>query len=310
MISIGFDIGGTNTKIAVVNDKYKILKKFSIQTPVSKGYKNFIKELSFEFESLKKEFDGEKLAGLTIAIAGDVDSDNGILRYAPNLRGWRNKNIRDDFREISKISPKIENDANMAAWGVYSLEIKKKVKNLVIFTLGTGIGGGIIIDGRLYRGFTSTAAELGHMVIVQGGERCNCGNYGCLEAYCGGYALIREAKKRVDIKRHYSRFKMLDKLTPKIIFEAAKHNDKISIEIWKKYGYHLGTGIGNILVSLNPQMVVLCGGVSRAYKFFIPALKDRLSEYQIKTPVNSVKIKVSLNSSIGVMGSAIFAMEG
>lgn len=310
MISVGLDVGGTNTKIAVLNDKYKILKNIKIPTPLSNGYDFFIKELAKIAISISREYQKKKIS-VCIGIAGDVDSDRGILRYAPNLCEWKNKNIKKDFERVSGFKCLVENDANMASWGIYVFEVKRKVKNMAVFTLGTGVGGGIITNGNLYRGSTSTAGEIGHMIIKEGGEKCNCGNYGCLEAYCGTYALIREVQRRIKNTDSYLKKYGFEKgnITPKIIFDLAEKGDRICLDIWKDYGYRLGSGIGNIAVLLNPEITVLAGGVSRAHKFFMPFVKKRLSEYGIKTPINKMKILISNNEDIGVLGCASFALD-
>lgn len=310
MISIGLDVGGTNTKVAVLSDKYKVLKNIKIPTPLSKGYNFFIKELTRIVGSISKEYPKEKIS-VCIGIAGDVDSDNGVLRYAPNLCGWKNKKIKKDFEKNSGFKCFVENDANMASWGIYVFEVKRKVKNMAVFTLGTGVGGGIIINGSLYRGSSSTAGEIGHMIIKEGGEKCNCGNYGCLEAYCGTYALIRDVHRRVKNTDYYFKKYGIENgnITPKIIYESAKKGDKICLDIWKDYGYRLGSGIGNIGVLLNPEITVLAGGVSRAHKFFMPFVKKRLLEYGIKTPINKMEILISDNEDIGVFGCASFALD-
>jgi len=311
MISIGFDVGGTNTKVCVMEEKYKVLKEFMIETPNRNGYDCFIKEISGLIVSLKKEFSRFTISGLCLAIAGDVDSVNGVLRYAPNLNQWRNKNIKHDLEKISNIKCFIENDANMAAWGCYVFDTQKKFNDMVVFTLGTGVGGGIIIGGKLYRGSTSTAGELGHMIINSGGRKCGCGNYGCLEAYCGTAPLIYDAKKRIrDVEDFIKKYSFDgDEITPELISKAAQKKDDIALRLWSDYGYNLGTGVGNILMLLNPECVCFCGGISRASKFFMPSVKKRIDEYGIKTPGRNIKIIVSKHHNIGVAGAAAFVFE-
>lgn len=311
MISIGFDVGGTNTKVCVMNEKYSVLKEFMIKTPCKNGYDYFIKEISDILASLKKEFSKYTISGLCLAIAGDVDSVNGVLRYAPNLNQWKNKTIKRDFEKISGIRCFIENDANMAAWGCYVFDTQKKFNDMVVFTLGTGVGGGIIIGGNLYRGFTSTAGELGHMIIKSDGRKCGCGSYGCLEAYCGTASLIYDAKRRIkDIKSFIKKYSFDgEEITPEIISKAAEQNNDIALRLWSDYGYNLGTGVGNILMLLNPDCVCFCGGISRASKFFMPSVKKRIDEYGIKTPVRNLKLIVSKHHNIGVAGASAFVFK-
>ncbi len=311
MISIGFDVGGTNTKIAVIDDNKRILNNYKIKTPISNGYEFFIDEIIRITNDLRNEFKNHKLKGVCIAIAGDVDNKNGILRYAPNLNGWKNKRIKDDLEKKTDIKFFVENDANMASWGVYDFELERRFSDIVVFTLGTGVGGGIILNNELYSGFTSTAGELGHIVIEAYGEKCKCGNYGCLEAYCGSYALLRDFRRSVgNVNKYLRKYDFINsRFSPEVLYELAKKNDKIALKLWKDYGRNLGTGIGNILMVLNPQCIVLSGGVSRAWKVFLPSLRKRLSEYGIKTPYKNVKIVISRNQDIGVLGSALFVFN-
>ena len=309
MYGIGLDIGGTNIKVAVIDNDFKLKEKFTIPTP-TKNYTFFIKKIAEIIKELRNKY--KNIKGVHIAVAGDVDYKNGILRYAPNLSGWKNKEIKKDLEFETEISVTIDNDANMAGYGAYVFELKKKYKNIITFTLGTGVGGGIVIDGEIVRGFSSTAGEIGHMVIIENGEKCNCGNRGCLEAYCGSYGIVREFIKMVgDYKNYISRYKdiNIDKIDPYLIYLLAKKGDKISINLWKDYGYRLGTGIGNILMILNPEVIVLSGGVSKAKEFFMPYLKKRLNEYGIKTPIKKSKIYIAKEKDLGVIGSACYALE-
>jgi len=308
MYGIGIDIGGTNTKFAVVDNSFKIKEKFDIPTPL-KSYRIFIQNISNVIKNLKEKY---KSIGVHIAVAGDVDYEKGILRYAPNLSGWVYKEIKKDIEKEVKVEVSVDNDANMAGYGAYIFELKKKYKDIVTFTLGTGVGGGIIIDGKIIRGFNSTAGEIGHMVIVENGSKCNCGNRGCLEAYCGSYGIIREFMEAIgDYKSYIKKYMDINfkKIDPYSLYLLAKKGDKIAIRLWKYYGYKLGTGIGNILMILNPQIVVLSGGVSKAAEFFMPYIKKRLSEYGIKTPVKNVKIHISKEKDLGVVGSACYVLE-
>lgn len=310
MISVGIDIGGTNIKLAVMDNKYKIIETSEIKTKLNSGYSSFIKNISNLINSIKTKYH-KRLYGCCIAIAGDVDGENGFLRFSPNLKGWKNKNIKKDIERLTGINCFVDNDANMAAFGSYVFDLKRKYKNVVVFTLGTGIGGGIILNHHLYHGSTSSAGEFGHNIIVVGGKKCACGNYGCLEAYCSTKSIVEKAKKKwVNIKRYIDKYGDGDNhITPKLIYNAAVDGNIDAIKIWDEYGYMLGIGIGNAVISLNPDVVVLCGGISRASKFFMPSLKKRLAEYRIKTPMKWFRILVSNYSNIGVFGCAAFVFE-
>lgn len=298
MRGIGVDVGGTDIKIAVVDKNLNILSSYKISTPLSNGYLGFVKNVSFFLKKVIREFNAKRIC---FAIAGDVDSERGILRFAPNLNGWKNKKIKLDFESECGISVDIENDANMAIWGAHVFELKKKYKNVIGFTLGTGVGGGIIIDGNLYRGSTTTAGEFGHMIIRKDGLRCACGNYGCLEAYCSTKHVCDEAKKRIK--------NISGLITPKDIYDLALYGNKEAQGIWYEYGLNLGYGIGNAIVLFNPDAVILAGGLCGAHKFFMDGIRDTLKRYGIRKPINSAKIIPVLRNDLGVIGCAEFVME-
>ncbi|MCX7905731.1 MAG: ROK family protein, partial [Elusimicrobiales bacterium] len=235
MRGIGIDVGGTEIKIAVVDRNLKVLCNDSFPTPLFYDYNYFVKETSKIIKNFIFEHKANKIC---FAIAGDVDSEKGILRFAPNLCGWKNKNIKKDFEKECMVEVIVENDANMAVWGGYVFELKKKYKNVVGFTLGTGVGGGVILNGSLFKGSTTTAGELGHMVIRVGGDLCSCGNRGSLEAYCSTKRVCYEARKRIK--------NISENITPKYIFDLAVSGNKIARDIWYEYGEYLGFGIGNV----------------------------------------------------------------
>ncbi|MCX7642020.1 MAG: ROK family protein [Elusimicrobiales bacterium] len=298
MRGIGVDVGGTEIKIAVVNKNLEVLCSDKFPTPLSNGYNYFVKKTAKIIKNFISKYKANKIC---FAIAGDVDSEKGILRFAPNLCNWENKNIKKDFEKECNVEVIVENDANMAIWGGYVFELKKKYKNVVGFTLGTGVGGGVIIDGNLIKGSTTTAGELGHMVIKVGGDLCACGNRGCLEAYCSTKKICYEAKKRI---------KNVSKdITPKYIFDIAVSGNKIAREIWYEYGEYLGFGIGNIVMSLNPDVILLTGGLSGAYMFFMDGVENTLRKYGIRKPIDYIKIHITSTKNLGVLGCAEFVME-
>lgn len=307
--AVGIDIGGTNTKVAVMDRNLKLLEEKVFKTPVEKDYSHFINKISEIVENIAISY---KKISLCIGIAGDIDSENGVLRFSPNLKGWKNKNIKRDIEKITGIKCKIENDANMAAWGSYVFDLKRKAKNVVVLTLGTGVGGGIIVNGKLYKGFTSTAGELGHIVIKEGGLKCQCGNYGCLEAYCGEKGFIKVAREKIkDLKTFINKYSESDNkiLNVKMLFNAAKKGNAAALELFDYYGKYLGCGIGSILVALNPEYIVLSGGISKSYKFFMPSMLKSLGKFGIKTPVKKAKIVISKTHNIGVLGCAAYSIE-
>lgn len=308
---LGIDIGGTNVKILIVRQDNKVLFQDKFKTQSEKGFRDFSDRLSFKIKEAIKNT-GLKIRYGAVGMAGDIDSKKGVLRYSPNLSGWKNVPIADMLKRKTGLSFKVENDANMAAWGAYVIELKRKSLNMAAITMGTGIGGGLVLDGKLYRGSSSTAGEIGHMVIETNGRICGCGNRGCLEAYCASKAIVERALSLIKDKEAYrDRYAIGEekKINAQALSCAASNGDKIALSVWEEAGFYLSVGIGNLLMLLNLDSVVITGGVSKGKKYFMPALKKGLERYAIKTPIKIAKIFVSENPDLGSFGAAFFAME-
>lgn len=301
---LGIDLGATNLHFVLIEDDGKKLDEKIIPTPKKLG--KTIEKIILQVEnSIQKS-----TKGMGISVAGLVNQKRGIVYFAPNL-GWENIEL---IKKIKKFFPKLkiilENDANAAAWGAYLLIGKKKIKNLICLTLGTGLGGGIIIDGQLYHGASGTAGEVGHITLYPQGLPCNCGNYGCIERYIGADHLVEMAKEGITQNKRSAITEIVDgdlkKITPEIIFQAAKKNDHLAKSIWKEMGKNLGITLSGIINLLNPQMVVLTGGISKAAFFFLPELKNTLRKRTFSEPLKRVKIVVA-EKNLGVLGAALLA---
>ncbi|HAH32507.1 MAG TPA: hypothetical protein DCL44_09375 [Elusimicrobia bacterium] len=310
MLGIGIDIGATNTKLAVLDKAGRCFREERFHTGQSAGPAVFLGRLGGILKAFKSAY-GKKLVSVGVGIAGDVDPEKGLLRFSPNL-GWKRMEVSAPIKRMTGLRCFVENDANMAAWGAYVLELGRGPGNVLAITLGTGIGAGLILDGGLYHGATGSAGEAGHIKIVSGGRQCNCGGCGCLEAYCGSYALLREAKVRIpDIAAFVNKYSVpnREKLNTVCLTKAADSGNKTAANIWAEMGDSLGRGLADMLLLLNPDYVVLTGGVSRAARHFMPALRKVFRVQQLKTPFRTVKIKVSKNADLGVYGAALFGLE-
>jgi len=310
MLGIGIDIGGTNTKLAIVDEKGALLREERFRTEQGAGAASFMRRLCGVLTAFKGVY-GKKLFSVGVGIAGDVDPEKGLLRFSPNL-GWRSLKVAAPVRKMTGLECFVENDANMAAWGAYVLELGRTQSNVLAITLGTGIGSGLIIDGRLYHGATGSAGEAGHMKLVPEGRKCHCGGRGCLEAYCGSYAILREAAARIPDPDGFIRKYCVpghQKLNTICLTKAADKGNRTAAAIWAEMGGFLGRGLADMLLLFNPGCVVLTGGVSKAARHFMPALKKVFSAQQIGTPFKTVKIKVSGKADLGVYGAALFGLE-
>lgn len=310
MLGIGIDIGGTNTKLVVVNRAGKLLAQERFKTEPQKGPASFLKRLGAAVGGLRRDY-GRQLVSVGMGAAGDVDPERGVLRYAPNL-SWRNVKLTGPLEKMTGLPCAMENDANMAAWGAYEIELKQKYQDVLTLTLGTGIGSGMVIGGKLYHGATGSAGEAGHMKIVPGGRLCGCGGKGCLEAYCGSGAIMRRARELVKSEEAYIK-KFADPARPRFnticLTRAAEAGDPAARRVWAETGDYLGRGLASLILVLNPGCVVLTGGVSRARKWFMPALEKVLKVQQISTPFKKVKVRISDDADLGSHGAALFGLE-
>lgn len=315
MIGIGIDIGGTNTKIIALNKNGKVFKEYCFKTLPALGYPDFLKRISKIINLWKKEISGDNFT-IGVGIAGDINSAKGIIRFCPNLDNWTNIKFAADLKKKTKLKCFIENDANMAAWGAHVLDLKKKYKNGIAVTLGTGVGGGLIVNGQLYNGSSGSAGELGHINIYPGGDRCHCQMRGCLEAYVGSYAIIRRAKKEIkNIPAFIKKFAgpaapaKIKKLDAICLSNAASYGNAAALKIWRDTGKYLGLALSDIILLLNPEYIVIMGGVSKASKYFLPAIKSVFTAQKIKSPFKKVKLIVSQNPDLGCYGAALYSLQ-
>lgn len=311
MKSIGIDIGGTFIKFILVNQKKEVLKSTQIATSVKLTKRAFISQLAGVVKEWQKDFKKEK-AVIGIGIAGDTDNIKGILHFAPNIP-WHNFKITELLTKETGLKSYACNDANMAAWGIYDYEFKRKYKNFMAITLGTGVGGGIILDGKLFQGFSGSAGEFGHIKIDYSKEafECGCGHKGCLEAYIGTKGLKRQMQEAAKKEPKSILAKLLkeEDFSVKMLSVAASKGDKNALAIWQNFGRSLGRALSDVVLLLNPQAIALAGGVSKGSKYFMPALKEVFSKQAIKRPFKDLKILVSKEKNIGALGAALYALS-
>ena len=314
MIGVGVDIGGTFVKLFVMNEHGEIFRKEKIETDYSKGAKGFITQLGDYINAIQKEFPDQQVA-VAVGAPGDVDNQKGILRYNPNLKfkdiaDWP---IAQLLYKHTGIMPCVANDATLAAWGVYEADLKRQGTNILVVTLGTGVGGGLILNKELYQGSNGTAGEIGHTKIADtaAGPLCGCGARGCLEAFIGTIGIKRRVMEAVTDYPESILAKMVEAekdFKIEIVSRAAEKGCKAALKVWEDTGHYLGIGIANFTLVLDIDTVVLTGGVSGAAPYFLPAVKRVLNAQQIQTPFRRLKIVVSQNPNIGGVGAAMYAI--
>lgn len=315
MIGIGVDIGGTFVKVFVMNEYGEIFRQEKMETDYSKGSQFFLQQLADYINRIQQEFAGQKVA-VAVGAPGDVDNQNGILRYNPNLKfkdvaDWPMARI---LKDLTGILPAVANDATLAAWGVYEKELNRKGDNVLVVTLGTGVGGGLIINRELYQGSNGTAGEIGHTKIAdtRTGPLCGCGAHGCLEAFVGTIGIKRRVWQAAEEQPQSTLAQMVRQekdFKIELVSRAAEKGCPAALKVWQDTGFYLGIGIANVVLTLDIDTVVLAGGVSRAATYFMPALKQVLENQQIKTPFKRLTLLTSTHPNIGGIGAAMYAIH-
>jgi glucokinase len=264
-LAVGIDVGGTKIAGGVVDEKGAILATARRVSPATdtEAIERSIEDL---VDELRGTFD---IAAVGIGAAGFVDSTRSTVLFAPNL-AWRDEPLRADLEKRIGLPVVVENDANAAAWGEFTFGAGEDVSDSLLVTLGTGVGGGIVLNGELHRGAFGVAAEIGHMRVVPDGRLCGCGNRGCWEQYASGTALVREAREQARQGSLIARTLLdraggdVEQITGPLITEAAHDGDEFAKEQLATLGRWLGEGIASLAAVLDPAVVVIGGGVSEA----------------------------------------------
>lgn len=316
MLAVGIDIGGTSIKGAVVNSYGKVLTRFAMDVDkTANGEKEVNRFCDLMINSLKEYDSSLKLEGIGIGMPGILDMDKGIVVSSPNLPNWNGLHICSLISKRMSLPVYLNNDANVAALAEARFGSGKEYNDLIMLTLGTGVGGGIVINNKLYDGHLHMGAELGHMVIRVNGEKCGCGRRGCFEAYASATALIRESKKEMnkspDSLMHQIA-KEKGKINGKVVFEASKQGDKAAIRVMKRYVCYLSEGILNYCNIFRPEVVVLSGGVANEGDYLLDQVRKYLKSH--KYGMNGspkVELKVaSLGYDSGKIGAACLVFDG
>jgi len=306
--SIGVDLGGTNIKLGIVTNTGKIIKKISVDTKAEGGSKVVISQIKYGIDLLLKG-NKYKIQGIGIGSPGVVSMDKGTVENPPNLPGWKKVFLRKELEKITNTKVVVENDANAAAIGELIYGAGKKLKSFVMITLGTGVGGGLIINRKLYRGDTGAGGEIGHIVIDLHGKKCNCGNTGCVEAYLGNGYLINAVKEELpnypDSKINKLINNDTENLTPKVISEAVQLNDKYANEIVKNMGENLGAALATVSNILDITNFVIGGGVSGFGKPLFDATSNATKRRVLASLSKYIKIiPAKLKNEAGIQGAA------
>ena len=309
-LACGIDVGGTKIAGGVVDADGRILEELKVESPAedAEAMEEAISALVAELASR------HDIACVGIGAAGYVDSGRAHVMFAPNL-AWRDLDLKTELESRVHLPVVVENDANAAAWGEFAFGAGKDIDDLLLVTVGTGVGGGIVLDGKLHRGAFGIAAEIGHMRVVPGGILCGCGNHGCLESYGSGTALVREARTAAAGGSLLAR-DLLDRaggdvsaINGPLITEAARAGDPFAIERLADLGTWLGEGIASLTAVLDPAMVAIGGGVSEAEDLLLDPIRAAFGKQLTgrgHRPVAEIR-KAELGNKAGLIGAADLA---
>jgi len=319
--SIGVDLGGTNLRIAAVEQNGTLLEKINLSTQTSLGRDYVIEEMCGairEVAARHQQFG--KLRGIGVGVPGILDTRTGLLHEAPNLPGWSETHVGSEIERRLGTRVIIENDANAAALGEAWLGAGDDASDLAIFTLGTGVGGGIVLDGKIWHGMSGIAGEFGHIIVDPDGAPCTCGSRGCLEQYASVVGIMRMAKEMIasgEAVQLSAAAKSGSEFSPKTIYQLAISGDGRSREIFQTVGRVLGIAIADMVNILNLPMHVIGGGVSNAWDAFAPAMLEELRRRAVTAGASpshfgesdaeerqTMVLRARLGSDAGLFGAA------
>lgn len=311
----GVDLGGTNSKIGILNEEGKLLKSTSIKTLSSEGMERCLTRIWETILELAKELkiDISEIRGIGIGIPGPVEHRE-IVGFFANFPWEKGVNVSKIMQKISGIvNVQLDNDANVIALGEAKYGAGRGSENSVTVALGTGIGGGIFAQGQLVSGFKGAGGEIGHIKLIPHGKLCGCGQKGCFEAYASATGLIREGVSRLVVNKNNLVFKAIEgdisKLDAKVIFDCAKEGDAFALDLIDYEADYLAMGLGNILNMLNPEILILGGGVALAGDILLNSVKEKIKDYALPVTLEGLQIKLSeLGNDAGVMGAGALVL--
>ncbi len=315
MYYLGIDLGGTHIAAGLVTPEGKIIHQGSIMTQREREYPEIIKDMALLSKKLLTEAQiaHTEIKGVGIGSPGIPDNERGLIVYANNLN-FKNVPLRAEFQKYLNLPVYIENDANCAALAESIIGAARDAVHSVTITLGTGIGGGIVIERKIYSGFNYSASELGHMVINLQGEACTCGRLGCWEAYASATALIRQTRQAAQNNPHSLLNTLvsgdLGKINAKTVFDAAQKEDSTALAVLQQYQIYLAEGLINIINILQPEVIVIGGGVCAQGEYLLAPVRKMIAVGVYSKDILQTEIKVAeLGNEAGIVGAAFLCQQ-
>lgn len=315
---IGCDLGGTNLRAAIVDvETGAVLYQSSLPTLAREGHDAVMQRMAGLFEQIIQSagLRKEDIGGIGIGVPGVLDLDKGETIFLPNLPGtWPHVPLQGTISTLTGLPTTILNDVRSITFGEWCFGAGRGVDTLAVLAIGTGIGGGLIINGQLHLGIGGTGGELGHITIDYNGPRCGCGNYGCLETYASGPAIAAMGMKAVSQGLTTQIAELcendLNRVTAKLIASAAEAGDEIALEIFDNAGFALGVAAGSICAAIGPRRIILAGGVSKAGRLLLEPMGRIMRQRTHIMPVEQVEIiQGQLGAHAGVIGAALWAAQ-
>ena len=306
---IGIEVGGTNVKIALVSDKGKIIYSNSIPTRAEMGYEHTINSMKDAVRDLLKEtkMKPSDIEGMGFGFPGQIDCKKGVVRLAPNIPGWVNIPIASIMEKEFGIPTRVDNDVRTATLGELNYGAGIGCENLVCITVGTSIGSGLVVNGKLVRGANNAAGELGHIKLnMQGGPLCGCGDRGCLEAYASGPSIVALAEEYIKGGKSTKYRELANPdITPYIVAVAAKEGDPVARQIFRIMGEYIGMGLVSVVNLLNPEKIIIGGGVADAGDILFDPIKETIAKRAMTIQKEVEIVPAQLGNTAGVIGASL-----
>lgn len=316
MYYIGIDIGGTGIKAGIVDETGNIIFKDSIPTSKDADYIGLSKDIAYLIKGIldKSSISLDDISSIGMGCPGSVDDKNGIVTYANNIN-LKNAPLCLEVKKYINKEIYISNDANCAALGEFFALDDKAVTDFAAITLGTGVGGGIIIGGRIFAGYNGAGAEIGHTVLVSGGEPCTCGRRGCLEAYASATALIRDAERTAKANPNSHLARLIEenggRANGKIPWDAMDMGDSAAKDVIERYVFYVAEGVVDIINSFRPQVVAIGGGICRQGDRLLTPIKEHVAKYSYGAEyIEPPKVVIAkLGNDAGIIGAAFLGRQ-
>jgi len=314
---IGIDLGGTNIKVGLVDDNCKILHSGMVPTGAKRSYQEILKDMAELAIRVTKEAGCDitkDVKSIGIGSPGTCDSKNGVLVYTNNIN-FDNVPMRAEIQKYIDLPVYIGNDANVAAWGEFVTLNDPDLEHMIFITLGTGVGGGVIINRKIYDGFNGAAAEIGHFQVAKdGGEMCTCGRSGCWEAYGSVTALIRETKRAIEANPGCVMAKKVEendgRVSGRTAFDAAKGGDAIAQKVVDEYIHNIAEGMASVINIFQPQVLVIGGAISKEGDYLVNPIKEWVARFRYSKNIPQTEIRIAqLGNDVGIIGAALLGKE-